>query len=81
MGGAGVGWVVAKVKYRNIKGQYSNTRPRQMCTDGKPYQVNTTKSEASFSDISPVIDLHDWQKALWKSRPVKMEAMDMRYLV
>ena len=38
------------------KGQYSTTRPRQTYTD-EPYQQKA-KLEASFSAISPVVDLH-----------------------
>ena len=30
----------------------------------------TAKLEPSFGAISPVIDLHSQQEALWKSRPV-----------
>ena len=33
----------------------------------EPYKVSTAKLELSIGAISPVVELHDWQKALWKS--------------
>ena len=34
--------------------------------------VPPAKLVLSFNTISPVMDLHGWQKALWKSRPIKI---------
>ena len=34
------------------------------------YQVPTAKFEPYIGAISPVMNLHGWQKALWKSGPV-----------
>ena len=34
------------------------------------YQVSTVDLEPAIDTIPPVMNLHDQQKALWKSRPV-----------
>ena len=34
------------------------------------YQFLTAKLEPSLGAISPVVDLHDRQKAIWKSRSI-----------
>ena len=47
-------------------GQYSTTRPKQW----KPYQFPTAKLEPTIGVISPVVELHGQQEALWESRPV-----------
>ena len=41
-----------------------------MCLLWEQYQVPTAKLEHCISTISPVMDLHGWNKALWKSRPI-----------
>ena len=43
---------------------------KHVLTVGAIILVPTAKLEPSIGAISPVMDLHDRKKALWRSRPV-----------
>ena len=54
------------------KGHYSTTRPRQTYTDSQSQIRSPQPNWSLLGAISPIMNLHGQQNALWKSGPVNI---------